>query len=130
MASVHRPLWCLLQAPAPLVSYLEGRGFDLLRLLKQEFELFWRCFLDMRGERQNVYVGVHVLQREPELRLLCCVGTQELDSGTPETQAVLEDLLDALKQQITWQAHLEQITVPDGLLDLLQVSEEPEALSD
>ncbi|QHR77520.1 E4 ORF2 [Squirrel monkey adenovirus] len=130
MASVDRPLWCLIHVPSRLLSHLEGRGLDVLRLVALETESFWRCCLEMKRERGQAYVGVHELERGPEggLRLLCCVGTRELEAGSSETREVLEDLLDALKHQIVWQSRQLRVVVTDDLLGLLQVTEEPDAI--
>lgn len=130
MLNFQVPFWCSVTVPEPLVDFLTGVGFDLLPFLLHETGMFWRGYMDVLfHDGRPCYLGCQILAQNPEYRLLCCVCCYGFEPWTAEAAIAADDFLQALLVQIRWYAHQMGVVVPEPLLNLLQITQEEDALA-
>ncbi|AUG71636.1 E4orf2 [Rhesus adenovirus 55] len=126
---LSRPIFFVVHIPAQLLQYLHGLNIEVLDFLKEQLSDFWLHILHcVTPIHQFCYSGAVLVSLAPSLELLCCVATPDLVPSAELTDLVGADLFNYLQMTLRMEIR-DRGEQPDlGLLNLLQVSQEPDIL--
>ncbi|WGH00143.1 E4 ORF2 [Human mastadenovirus G] len=126
---LSRPIFFNVTVPAQLLQYLHGLNIEVLDYLKQQLNDFWLHILHcVTPLHQFCYSGAVLLSLAPSIQLLCCIASPDLLPNAELTDLVGTDLFNFLQMAFRMEIR-DRGQQPDlDLLNLLQVSQEPDIL--
>ena len=126
---LSRPIFFNVIVPEQLLHYLHELNIEVLDFLKQQLNDFWLDILHcVTPLHQWCYSGAVLLSLAPSMQLLCCVATPDLFPSGELTALVGTDLFNFLQMTLRMEIRDRGLQPDLDLLNLLQVSQEPDIL--